>query len=104
MFSSSVNNFAAKTLGETDLVDIQNTEFYGSVEIGTPGQTFNVIFDTGSSDFWIPGTSCDSSCNGLHTVCFLLFMMCFMGGILWYMIPFHHIFVLCDIFVAHVFV
>lgn len=39
-------------------------EYYGYIKVGTPGVTFKLDFDTGSSDLWFPYIGCDSSCKG----------------------------------------
>lgn len=57
----------AQTLGDGDSVpitDYQNAQFYGPIKIG--GQSFNVIFDTGSSNVWVPGKACGFTTCWLH--------------------------------------
>lgn len=40
------------------LTDYYNNQYVGSISIGTPEQSLSVVFDTGSSDVWIPGQGC----------------------------------------------
>ncbi|KAI4597169.1 hypothetical protein LQW54_006612 [Pestalotiopsis sp. IQ-011] len=43
----------------------EDVAYYGSVAIG--GQDFNVIFDTGSADVWVPGPSCTRLKGCVHS-------------------------------------
>jgi len=44
---------------ESEIVkDYSNAQYYASVYLGTPPQEFDVIYDTGSSNLWVPEKDC----------------------------------------------
>jgi hypothetical protein len=57
---------AGKT-GKVTINDFENAQFYGEVDVGTPAQKFQVIYDTGSSNLWIPNKKFGSHAVYDHT-------------------------------------
>lgn len=57
--------FAAAVRNVGDVFQNETPTNITKVEIGTPPQSFDVIFDTGSANLWVAGNDCGFSC-GLH--------------------------------------
>ncbi|EPR62645.1 aspartyl proteinase (eimepsin), putative [Toxoplasma gondii ME49] len=50
-----------------ELLNFHNSQYFGEIQVGTPPVSFIVVFDTGSSNLWIPASECKQGGCVPHT-------------------------------------
>lgn len=57
-----INNLVSRNVTHLlDLKNFANSQYYAIIQVGSPAQSFKVIFDTGSSNLWIQSNICKTA-------------------------------------------
>jgi cathepsin D len=64
--NTNVNLDEEKSVKNIPLKNYKNTQYIGTIEIGSPGQSIPVIFDTGSGNLWVTSSKCKAKACLIH--------------------------------------